>query len=322
MPACEPVAMTPTEPRPFRFGVSIWGAGTGAEWRRKARRAEAAGFDTVLIADHLVDGMLSPLAPLVAAAEATDRLRVGTLVLNNDFRHPVVLAREAATVDLLTDGRLELGLGAGHMKHEYDQVGLAFDAPAVRVARMTEAAEIIRRLLAGEEVTYAGEHYRVDRHQCFPPPTQPRLPLLIGGNGRRLLAAAARLADIVSFTGFSQVEGERTVNPTHFTLEGLDAQLAWVRAEAGERFGQLELSTLVQGVTITGDRRGAAHEVQPLLPKLSVDDLLSSPYALIGTADQIAGQLREERARLGVSYITVFEKDLDTMAGIIELLKG
>ena len=177
----------------------------------------------------------------MVAAEATDQLRVGTLVLNNDFRHPVVLAREAATVDLLTDGRLELGLGAGHMKYEYDQVGLSFDPPAVRVARMTEAAEIIRRLLAGEEVTFAGEHYQVDRHRCFPLPTQLHVPLLIGGNGRRLLATAARLADIVSFTGFSQVEGERNVNPTHFTVEGLHADripvvaiATSVRSEVGE----------------------------------------------------------------------------------------
>ena len=313
--------MTAAAVRPFRFGVSISGAATGAEWRHKARHAEAAGFDTLLIADHLVEGMLSPLFALVVAAEATDRLRVGTLVLNNDFRHPVVLAREAATVDLLTDGRLELGLGAGHMKYEYDQVGLCFDAPAVRVARMTEAAQIIRRLLAGEEVAFAGEHYQVDRHRCFPLPVQRQVPLLIGGNGRRLLGTAGRFADIVSFTGFSQVERKRNVNPTHFTVEGLNTQIAWVKSAADERFEQLELSTLVQGITITGDRRAAAQEVQPLLPTLTVDELLSSPYALIGTANQIASQLREQRDRLGVSYITVFEKDLDTMTHIIELLK-
>jgi probable F420-dependent oxidoreductase len=271
------VTVAPAVVRPFRFGVSIWGAATSAEWRRKAQRAETAGFDTLLTADHLVEGMLSPLSPLVVAAEATDQLRVGTLVLNNDFRHPVVLAREATTVDLLTDGRLELGLGAGHMKYEYDQAGLAFDAPAVRVARMTEAAEIIRRLLAHEAVTFAGDHYHVDRHRCFPSPTQPRVPLLIGGNGRRVLATAGRLADIVSFTGFSQVEGERNVNPTHFTVEGLNSQIGWVKSAAGGRSEQPELSTLVQGITIARDRRTAARDVQPLLPTLAIDDLLSSP---------------------------------------------
>jgi probable F420-dependent oxidoreductase len=264
--------------------------------------------------------MLSSLAPLVAAAEATDRLRVGTLVLNNDFRHPVLLAREAATVDLLTDCRLELGLGAGHMRHEYREAGLTFDPPAVRVARMTEAAEVIRRLLDGDEVTFEGRHYQVDHHRCYPAPSG-HVPLLIGGNGRQVLAAAGRYADIVSFTGFSQVEGERSVNPTHFTDDGLRAQIAWVNSAAGERFDQLELSTLVQGVTITTDRRAAAREVQPLLPALTVDDVLSSPYSLIGTAEQIADQLRERRDRLGISYITVFEKDLEPMARVIELLK-
>jgi probable F420-dependent oxidoreductase len=300
--------------------VSVWGATSRDEWRAKAQRAEAAGFDVLLTADHLVDGMLPPLTPLVAAAEATERLRVGALVLNNDFRHPVVLAREAATVDLLTDGRLELGLGAGHMKHEYDQAGLTFDPPSVRVARMAEAAEIVRRLLAGEEVTFAGEHYHVDGHRCFPVPAPHHVPLLIGGNGRRVLATAARLADIVGFTGFSQVEGERNVNPTHFTSAGLAAQLDWVRTAAGDRFDDLELSTLIQGITITDDRRAAATQVQPLLPSLTVDDVLSSPYSLIGTAEQIAEQLTEQRQRLGVSYLTVFEKDMDAMASVIALL--
>ena len=276
----------------------------------------------LLTADHLVDGMLTPLTPLVVAAEATERLRVGTLVLNNDFRHPVVLAREAATLDLLSEGRLELGLGAGHMKHEYDQAGLPFDPPAVRVARMGEAAEVVRRLLAGEDVTFAGEHYRVDGHRCFPRPAQAHVPLLIGGNGRRVLATAARLADIVGFTGFSQVEGQRNVNPTHFTSAGLSAQVDWVRAAAGELFADLELSTLIQGITITEDRRAAAEQVQPLLPSLSVDDVLSSPYSLIGTVEQIAEQLTEQRQRLGISYLTVFEKDIDAMAAVIDRLEG
>ena len=306
--------------RPFRFGVSIWGAASREDWRVKARRAEAAGFDTVLIADHLVDGMFSSLSALVVAAEATERLRVGTLVLNNDFRHPVLVAREAAVVDLLTDGRLELGIGAGHMKSEYDQVGIPFDPPAVRVARMTEAVEILRALLDGDEVSFAGVHYRVDGQRCYPQPAG-RVPLLIGGNGRRVLACAARFADTVGFTGFSQVEGAREVNPTHFTDAGLADQIEWVKTAAGDRFDQLELSALVQGVTITHDRRAAATEVQPLVPALTVDDILASRYSLIGTHEQIAEQLRDRRERLGITYLTVFEKDLDSMAKVIELLR-
>ncbi|MGH9060111.1 MAG: TIGR03621 family F420-dependent LLM class oxidoreductase [Acidimicrobiales bacterium] len=307
----------------FRFGVSA-GDGPGREgsgrdgWRATARRAEAAGFDTLLMADHLADGMLTPLTALAVAAEATTRIRVGTLVLNNDFRHPVVLAREVATLDVLTEGRVELGLGAGHMKHEYDQVGLAFDPPSVRVARMSESADIMRRLWAGGDVSFAGEHYRVDGHRCFPTPVQRPIPLLIGGNGRRVLTAAARLADIVGFTGFSQVEGDGGVNPSHFTADGLAAKVGWVRSAAGDRFDRLELSVLVQAVTLTDDRRAAAEEVR--IDPLTVDDILSSPYILIGTVRQVAEQLEERRAALGISYITVFEKDLEVMAQVMEQL--
>jgi probable F420-dependent oxidoreductase len=308
--------------RSFRFGVSVWGASDAAAWRAKARRAETMGFDTLLTADHLADGMLAPMTALVTAAEATERLRVGTLVLDNDFRHPVVLAREAATVDLLTEGRLEIGLGAGHMKHEYDEAGLPFDPPGVRVARMAEAATILRRLWTEETADFVGEHYRVDGHRCYPRPVQRPIPLCIGGNGRRVLTSAARVADIVGFTGFSQVEGAHHVNPTHYTDRGLAEQVGWVRAAAGDRFDQLELNTLVQGVTMTGDRRGEAERLVPLLPELTVDDVLSSPYGLIGTADQIADQLLARREELGVSYLVVFEKDMDATAQVIERLAG
>ena len=298
----------------------MWDAATAGEWRTKVRRAEATGFDVVLAADHLVDHMLPPFSALGVAAECTDRLHLGTLVLNNDFRHPVLVAREAAALDLLSEGRFELGLGAGHMKHEYDQVGMRFDGPGTRVARMVESVQIIRGLLAGDEVSFAGQHYDVHGHRCYPAPAAP-VPLLIGGNGRKVLATAARYADIVGFTGFSQVEGERNVNPSHFTSAGLRDQLEWVRTAAGDRFASLELSTLVQGVTITGDRRASAREVQPLLPTLTVDELLTSPYSLIGTANQIADQLLEQRRELGVSYITVFERDFDAMVSIIERLR-
>src|SRR5438105_2109732 len=205
--------------KPFRFGVSVRRATSRAEWVEKARKLEDLGYSALTVPDHLAD-LLAPLPALVSAAAATTSLRVGTHVLNNDFRHPVLVAREAATVDLLTDGRLELGLGAGHMQSEYDHAGLTFDPPAVRVARMTESAEIIRRLLSDEEVTFHGQHYRVEQHRSYPVPAH-RVPLLIGGNGRGVLRCAARLADIVGFTGFSQVEGAHNVNPTHFTDEGL-----------------------------------------------------------------------------------------------------
>ncbi len=216
-------------PRPFRFGVSMWGAGSRDEWRDKARRAEAAGFDTMLVADHLTAGMFPPLTALVAAAEATDRLRLGTLVVNNDFRHPVVLAREAATVDLLTGGRLELGLGAGTCATSTTRRGFG----SIRRRSAWRAWPSRPRSSANSwpatRSPSVGEHYQVHGHRCFPQPLQRPVPLLIGGNGRRVLETAGRLADIVGFTGFSQVEGERNVNPTHFTDAGLADQVAWVR---------------------------------------------------------------------------------------------
>src|SRR5438445_5705797 len=179
--------------KPFRFGVIVRSAGSRAEWVDQARKLEDLGYSSLTVPDHLAE-TFAPMPALVSAAAATKTIRAGTTVLNNDFRHPVLVAREAATVDLLTDGRLELGLGAGHMKHEYDQAGLTFDPPAVRVARMTESAEIIRRLLSGEEVTFHGQHYHVEQHRSYPVPAH-RVPLLIGGNGRGVLRCAARLAD-------------------------------------------------------------------------------------------------------------------------------
>jgi len=188
---------------PFRFGVSVRSAKSPAEWAEKARKLEDLGYSVLAVPDHLTD-LLAPMPALVSAAAATERLRVGTMVLNNDFRHPVLTAREGATVDVLTDGRLELGLGAGHMKSEYDEAGLAFDPGATRVERLGEAVVIVKRLLEGESVTFAGRHYRVTSHTIHPLPVQrPRPPIFIGGSAPRLLALAVKEADIVGLTGIA-----------------------------------------------------------------------------------------------------------------------
>ena len=188
--------------RPFRFGVNMRTVASAAGWADRARTLEALGYSTLCLPDHLAP-MLSPLPALAVAAAATRRLRVGTMVLNNDFRHPTVLAREAATLDLLSDGRLELGIGAGHMKSEYDEAGLSFDRGGVRVARLSEAVLVLKRLFDGEPVTFDGRHYRVTGHTIHPRPVQrPRPPIFIGGNGPRLLTLAAAEADIVGFSGY------------------------------------------------------------------------------------------------------------------------
>src|SRR5438105_3752089 len=198
-------------PRPFRFGLSLMPERSGAGIAEQARWAEDHGFSTLLVADHLVPGALDPFPSLAAAAAATRHLRVGTFVVNNDLRHPVLLAREAATLDLLSDGRFELGLGAGHMESEYLEAGIPFERGRVRVERLAESVEILKTLLAGEECTFEGRHYHVRGHRVPAPAQRPRPPFLIGGNGPRLLELAGREADAVGFTGFSHRQGGREV---------------------------------------------------------------------------------------------------------------
>lgn len=305
----------------IRFGISIRTSGTAAEFREAARAAEASGYSTLLIPDHL--GTPAPMVASAVAASVTERLRVGPFVLNNDFRHLAVLAQEAATLDLLSDGRLELGLGAGHMKPEYQAAGLTFDPASKRIDRLAEAVPILRRLFAGETVDHAGAHYRMAGLRLDPPPPQGTdLPVLIGGNGARLLAVAGRLADIVGFVGFTARKGGLEPTPTHFTTHGLADRLEVVRAAAGERLPELELNVLVQRVIMTGDRRGAARGLVDRGYGSSVEDLLDSPFVLIGTTRQIADQLTGLRERLGVSYFTVFAGRSEGFDTVVEELAG
>lgn len=308
---------------PFRFGVSARGLDGPNQWTALARRVEALGYDTFSVADHLVEGLLPPFVALAAAAAATDRMRLGTLVLNNDLRHPAMTAREAAALDVLGGGRVELGLGAGHSRPEYEQIGLPFDDAAVRVARLEESATIVNRLLRGETVTSEGDYYQFREHALWPRPIQEKLPLLIGGNGRRLLRLAAREADIVGFTGMGRTleDGQRH-EPTGFGPVAVDERVALVRAEAGGRLADLEFHALVQSVVVAEDREGEAAAMVERLAPLTVEDILGSPFLLIGTADEIREELRAHRERFGFSYFTVFEKDYETFAPIASSLAG
>jgi probable F420-dependent oxidoreductase len=301
-------------PRPFRFGLQVAAAPSRAEWQDRARRAEDRGFDTILVADHVDDSLLSPMVALTAMAEATTRLRVGTLVLNNDFRHPALLAREAATVDLLTDGRLELGLGAGHSAPEYAEIGLGFDPASVRVTRLEESAHLMRRLFDGDEVTFDGAHYHVAAHRLFPV-RSPRF--LIGGNGDRVLRLGAAVADIVGFTGLGRTLPDGQRHTTEWEPEQIDAKVALVRAAAGARLDQLEFNALVQYVAITVDRRSAAELVAK---RMDVDPeiVLGAPFMLIGTVSEIFEQLHRARERWGLSYFVT--RDADQTARIIAAL--
>ncbi|HEV8472433.1 MAG TPA: TIGR03621 family F420-dependent LLM class oxidoreductase [Methylomirabilota bacterium] len=306
--------------KPFRFGVNLRSAGSREEWAAKARRVEALGYAVLSVPDHLA-AMLAPLPALVAAADATRHLRVATAVLNNDFRHPVVLAREAATVDVLTGGRLQLGLGAGHMKAEYDQAGLTFDPGPTRIERLAEAVAIITGLLSGEPLTYTGRHYRVSGHTIHPRPVQiPHPPIFIGGNAPPLLALAARQADIVGLTGIAFRRGGTAPDVSGWRAARVDKQVRLVREAAGERFDALELNALIQRVVVTDDRRRAAQELAQRWTQLSVEDVLTTPFLLIGTVEQMAEDLCARRERWGLSYHLVHEEALEALAPVVARL--
>jgi probable F420-dependent oxidoreductase len=310
--------------KPFRFGVNVQGAHSRAEWVEKARKIEGLGYATLTLPDHLVD-LIAPMPALVSAAEATTTLRVGTNVLNNDFRHPVLVARDAATVDLLTDGRLQLGLGAGSIQSEYDQAGLDFDRGAIRVERLAEAVAIIKGLLKGEQVSFAGRHYRVTGHTIAPLPVQkPHPPILIGGNGPRLLTLAAREADIVGFSGITFRDGGATPSDlSGWKVSGVDERVNLVREAAGaEQYERLELNALVQRVVVTDNRRKMAEELTGRWTQLTPDAILQSPYVLVGTVDQMVEDLQARRERWGISYYVVREPDLDDFAPVVARLAG
>jgi len=283
-----------------------------------ARQIESLGYHTLVMPDHF--GARFALAPaLVLAAEATSRLRVGSLVYDNDFRHPALLAQEVASIDLLTDGRFEFGLGAGWLKSEYDAAGLPFDDGGTRVARMAEALHVVKALFSATSVTYEGRFYRVtDLTGGAKPKQAPHPPVLIGGGGRRLLTLAAQEADIISIMPRSRRDGSG-LEDADASLEAFTRKVAWIRDAAGNRFTAIELNTLVQTVVIT-DR---AHEAAARLAKeyvMEVDQVFETPLVLIGSVDQIAEALEQRRERLGLSYITVFEKDLENLGKVIHRL--
>lgn len=308
--------------KPFRFGVNVWRAGSRAEWVAKARKLEDLGYSVLTVPDHLTD-LFAPMPALISAAEATKGLRVGTNVLNNDLRHPVLMAREAATVDLLTDGRFQLGLGAGHMKSEYDQAGLGFDLGSTRVERLAEAVTIIKGLFKGEPLTFTGQHYRVMSHKIYPLPVQrPHPPILIGGHGQRLLTLAAKEADIVGLSGTTFRRGGVQADLSGWKTAAVDERVQLVRDAAGDRYDRLELNALVQRVIVTDDRRQAAEELASRWTQLSPEEILASPYVLVGTVRQLVEDLQARRERWGISYYVIFEPYMDALAPVVAALAG
>jgi probable F420-dependent oxidoreductase len=293
-------------PRPFRFGVSLITPAPSDEWRAKCRRAEELGYDVILVPDHL--GMVAPFPALVAAAEATERPRLSTFVLNAGFWNPTLLAREVATTDALTGGRLELGLGTGYVQAEHDTAGLPYGSPRERVDHLVRTVEELQRLLGSAE------------HQ--PRPAQQRVPLLIGGNGDRMLRLTAEHADIAAFTAARSVPGSTTGMLEALTAEELGERVATYRRMAADRPEPAELNLLVQMVVVTDDRQAAVQPLLPHLPHLTEEQVLELPIVLVGTRKQIAEQVRTVREQYGFSYLTVLEPNMEALGAVIAELRG
>lgn len=309
----------------FRFGLNALGATSPEEWRSTARRAEDLGYSTLCVADHIWTS-LAPLTSLMSAADVTSQLRLGSLVFGNDFRNPVMLAREAATIDFLSEGRLELGIGTGWGRSDYERTGIALDPAGVRVSRFEEAVQIIKKMFGDDPVSFNGKHYTITKSNALPKPKQkPHPPILIGGGSRRMLSIAAREADIVSVNVQTTAEGD--VNVRSFTAEATDQKIELIRQAAGERFESLELNILVLAIRITNDREEAAMELAKEweidLEKISIVELLESPHFLFGSEELMTEELQRRRERFGISYFTIFgEEYIDTFAPIVARLVG
>jgi probable F420-dependent oxidoreductase len=297
----------------FRFGAVVRKADTAKAWAEKARMLEDSGFDVMLVPDHLVGPRFAPVAALTAAACATSRLRIGTMVFANDYRHPAILAKEAATIDVLSDGRLELGLGTGWMARDYDAAGLPLDPPGVRIERLTEAIHILKGLMTGQPFSFSGEHYTVTGLQQEPAPVQrPHPPLLLGGGGPRMLRLAGTVADIVNLTMRVLPTGAGP-DPADGGVEAFIAKIDLVREAAAGR--TVELGT---SITQVGGEPPAAD--WSAVDRSQQDE---TPQILRGTVTDMVGKLRHWRDTHGVSYYVVHnDSDLAQFRPVVAELAG
>ena len=310
-----------SHPRPFRFGVMAAKARSSVEWAETARKAESLGYSALLMPDHFGD-QLSPVPALATAAAVTASLRIGTLVFANDFRHPAVLAKETATLDLLSDGRLEVGVGAGWMTEDYTWTGIAHDRAGLRIDRMIESIAVLRGLWGDDAFSFEGEHYTITGMNGLPKPVQAGgPPIIVGGGAKRVLSTAARLADIV---GVNPNVGEGKVGPeaiASMSADATDEKLGWVRDAAGDRFDDIEISILKFVTIVTDDRDVVAGKVGGAMG-MDAETLLASPHTMVGSVEQIADDLVEQRERWQGSYVTVQSDALEAFAPVVAVLAG
>ncbi len=302
----------------FRFGVLGAVAPTMSAWRDRARMAEGLGYSTLHVSDHL-DAQFGPLVATTVAAEATSTLHVGSLMLNNDLRNPVVLAKEIATLGLAAEGRVEVGLGAGWLRSDYAQAGIEYDEPAVRVDRLAESLTVMKTLWSEGEATFTGKYHAVLGARCDPRPASPPR-VIVGGGSRRILTVAAEQADTVG-VNTSLASGEKGGDlASQATFDHFDRCLAWVREGAGDRFSSIELQIVAFAVRVVASRRAAARTATML--GLPGEDALELPIVLIGSEDELCERLLKRRERWGFSNIVVPGEAMESFAPVVARLAG
>ncbi len=313
----------------FRFAVIGEHIASRADLVRTAQTAERLGYATLLLRDHFVEEpfghQFAPIAALATAAAVTERLPIGTLVFANDYHPPVLLAKDAATLDVLSGGRFELGIGTGFLREEYMQAGIPFDAPGVRVSRFEEALQILRGLWGRGPFTFHGTHYRLDAFDSFPKPVQDHLPILVGAGGKRMLRIAARHADAISILTVSTTTGAVTDDPAQRTAAAVAEKIGWIRDAAGDRFDRIELSMVGTFLITEGDdaaRAAAQVREERGWHALSLAEVREMPALHIGTIDQIVDIIRYRREQFGISYWVVSDTQMDAVAPIVARLTG
>jgi len=309
-----------TSHRPFRFGVQIAKTRTASEWRDAAKRAEELGFDVFQMPDHL--GSQFAIGPALAVvAEVTSRIRIGTLVWQNDLRHPTLLAKEAYTLDVLSEGRFELGIGAGgSFPPEFDWIGVPLEPNGERVARLEESVRILKGVAGPEPFSFEGAHYTISGYEGHPKPVQqPHPPIFMGAGGPRMLRIAAREADVI---GLLPMFGPgASFDEQELGLDAFEQKVTLVREAAGERFDAIELNILVQALAVADDRAAGIERLRQ--ERGFTNDLwYESPMVLVGSIDEIVETMEANRERLGVSYYSVFEHNMEEFIPIVDRLAG
>ncbi len=312
-------------PRPFRFLADARRIASMAELTETVRRAEAIGIDSLVVPDHLIP-QLAPAPTMAAIAAISDRLRISAFVLNNDLRHPAMLAQDLASLDVLSGGRLDVAIGAGWNRPEYEAIGIPFDPTPIRQARLAEAVTVLKGCFADGPFSFSGEHYTITDYDAEPKPVQrPHPPFLIGGGGRRTLRLAAREAQIVGLA--PRILPVGAADPHSVTVEGTREKIEWVREEAGDRFADLELNVYPSqtGISVTDAPLAEATELAERLTErsgvpITAEELLESPHIFINTVDGFVEKLTRMRTELGISSIMVGE--VGELDAVVERLAG